>query len=90
MSSVKCGTTHADFRELRLGEVRRLSLSRIRVNKGKNEGRSPMLRPLSYSVSTSGDIIEDSLDHVRGALGVHSADGVEVESLVTHGGVHKT
>jgi hypothetical protein len=60
------------------------------VNKGKNEGRSAMLRPLSYSVSNLGDIIDDSLDHVRGALGVHSADGVEVESLVTHSGIHRT
>jgi hypothetical protein len=49
-----------------------------------------MLRPLSYSVSNLGDIIDDSLDHVRGALGVHSADGVEVESLVTHSGIHRT
>jgi hypothetical protein len=49
-----------------------------------------MLRPLSYSVSTSGDFIDDSLDHVRDPLGVHSSEGVEVESLVTHGGVHKT
>ena len=77
-------------REGRQGELRRLSLSRIRVNWGKDESRSPVLRSLSYSVSTSGDFMDDSLDHVRGALGVHSSEGVEVESLVTHGGVHKT
>jgi hypothetical protein len=38
-----------------------------RVNRRKNEGRSPMLQPSSYSVSTLGDIIDDSLDRGRGA-----------------------
>jgi hypothetical protein len=63
-----------DFRELRQGEVLRIPLPRTPVNRGKIEGLSPMLRPSSYSVSTSGDIIDDSLDHVRGALGVHSSE----------------
>jgi hypothetical protein len=68
-----CRILDLDFRELRLGEVLRIYLPRTPVNRGKNEGRSPMLLPSSYSVSTSGDIIDDSLDHVRGALGVHSS-----------------
>ena len=31
----------ANFRELRYGEVRRITLLRTRVNKGKREARSP-------------------------------------------------
>jgi hypothetical protein len=44
-----------------------IPLPRTRVNRGKNEGRSPTLQLSSYSVSTSGDIIDDSLDRGRGA-----------------------
>jgi hypothetical protein len=67
---------NANFVELRKAEVqrRRIHLPRTRVIGGKNEDRSPTLQLSSYSVSTLGDIIDDSLDHGRGALGVHSAE----------------
>jgi hypothetical protein len=64
---------NANFGGRRACEVRRIPLPRTLVNRGKNEGRSPTLQPSSYSVSTLGDIIDDSLDHGRGALGVHSS-----------------
>jgi hypothetical protein len=62
----------AKFVERGLDEPGRITLPRTLVNRGENEGLSPMLGPSSYSVSTLGDTIDDSLDHGSGTLGVHS------------------
>src|SRR5215207_3492911 len=57
-----------NFGEPRRGEVRRISLPRTRVNKGKKKGRSvvaPPLLPQSLRVAARGYPLESVLQHKR-------------------------